>query len=67
MDLWVLKEKKDQIEKKNRLKKRIYCMKDLMVNRMDFEENILMMVNILVMDHEWNNQVMMENNLSFQK
>jgi len=28
------------------------CMKDLMVNRMDFEENISMMENILVMDHE---------------
>jgi hypothetical protein len=38
-------------------------MKDLMVNMMDFEGNILMMENILVMDHVLNNQVMMENNL----
>jgi hypothetical protein len=38
-------------------------MKDLMVNMMDFEVNISMMVNILVMDHELNNQVMKENNL----
>jgi hypothetical protein len=40
-------------------------MKDLMENKMDFEENILMMENILVMDHVENNQVKMENNLLF--
>ncbi len=40
-------------------------MKDLMENKMDFEENILMMENILVMDHVENNQVMTENNLQY--
>jgi hypothetical protein len=41
-------------------------MKDLMENMMDFEENISMMENILVMDHHvLNNQVKMGNNLVF--
>jgi hypothetical protein len=48
-------------------KKTNYCMKDLMVNMMDFEVNISMMENILVMVHVLNNQVMMENNLFFIK
>jgi hypothetical protein len=38
-------------------------MMDLMVNRMDFAENILMMENISVMVHGLNNRVMMVNNV----
>ncbi len=37
-----------------------------MENTKDFEENISMMENILVMDHELNNQEMMENNLQMR-
>jgi hypothetical protein len=49
MDLLELKMKRKLI--KRRVKKRTYCMKDLMENRMDFVVNISMMENILVMDH----------------
>jgi hypothetical protein len=38
-------------------------MKDLMANMIDFERNILMMENILVMDHQLNNQMMKKNYL----